>query len=76
MRIPVGKAKTWLAKLVKLAGIGRKVASTRQGRRRLDGASRRRILEAARAAGPDGGASAARSQDWLYGDADGLPRAE
>ncbi len=76
MRIPVGKAKTWLAKLVKLAGIGRKVASTRQGRRRLDGASRRRIPEAARAASPDGGDSAAQSRDWLYGDADGLSRAE
>jgi hypothetical protein len=74
MRNPFGRAKARLAKLLKLPQIGKWIALTRRGRRRFDRAGRRRILEAARASGPDGGVSAARSQDWLYGHADGLPK--
>jgi prevent-host-death family protein len=83
MRISVSEAKAQLTDLVRRAESGEEVVLTRHGqdvariagvrKPRLDPAGRRAVLEAARAAGPDGGPSAARSQDWLYDD-DGLPK--
>jgi prevent-host-death family protein len=83
MRISVSDAKAQLTELVRRAEAGEEVVLTRHGRDvariagvkslRLDVSGRRAVLEAARAGGPDGGSSAARSQDWLYGD-DGLPK--
>ena len=83
MRISVSEAKAQLTELVRRAEAGEEIVLTRHGQdvariagvksRRVDAAGRRAALEAARAAGPDGGPSAARSQDWLY-DEDGLPR--
>ncbi len=83
MRISVSEAKAQLTNLVRRAEAGEEVVLTRHGQdvariagvrqRRLDAAGRRGVLEAARAAGADGGPNAARSQDWLYGD-DGLPK--
>lgn len=84
MRIPVSEAKGQLTELVRRAEAGDEVILTRHGQPAVrlvpvalvaDRASRRAVLEAARAsaatkatAGPD----AARSQDFLYGE-DGLP---
>ncbi len=84
MRISVSEAKGQLTELVRRAEAGDEVVLTRHGqavvrlapvRPTLDRMSRRALLEAARAAGSSkakAGQSAARSQDFLYGD-DGLP---
>lgn len=83
MRVPVTEAKGKLTELVRRAEAGDEVILTRHGRAvvRLvpvgpapDRRQRRALLEAARAAGAAkarAGPSAARSQDFLYGD-DGL----
>lgn len=83
MRISVSEAKAQLTELVRRAEAGEEIVLTRHGQDvariagvkplRLDPAGRRAVLEAARGSRPDGGPSAARSQDWLYGD-DGLPK--
>jgi prevent-host-death family protein len=85
MRITVSDAKTRLAELVNLAEAGEEVILTRDGhaivrlvpmRMVPDRENRRAILEAARkngAAKMKSGPSAARSQDFLYGE-DGLPK--
>lgn len=84
MRISMTKAKRQLAELVRRAEAGDEVILTRYGRpvARLlpvevvgDKASRRALLGSVRAsaaARATPGPSAARSQDFLYGD-DGLP---
>lgn len=84
MRISVTDAKAQLTELVRLAEAGDEVVLTRHGRPAVrlvavtaapDRVARRALLEAVRAAGSakaTPGASAARSQDYLYGD-DGLP---
>jgi prevent-host-death family protein len=84
MKIAVSEAKGQLTELVRRAEAGEEIILTRHGhpavrlapvRAGLDQAARRRVLEAARLAGSakaTPGASAARSQDFLYGD-DGLP---
>jgi len=84
MRISVTDAKGQLTELVRLAEAGDEVVLTRHGhaavrlvpiRPALDVKSRRALLEAARMSGAakaNAGPSAARSQDFLYGD-DGLP---
>ena len=84
MRISVTEAKGQLTELVRRAEAGDEVVLTRHGqavvrlvpvRPAADGKSRRALLEAVRAAGAakaSPGPSAARSQDFLYGD-DGLP---
>ena len=85
MQISVTEAKAQLTELVRRAEAGDEVILTRHGHAAVrlvpvkpvsDGRSRRALLEAARAAGAakaKDGPSAARSQDFLYGD-DGLPR--
>lgn len=85
MRISVSEAKGRLTDLVRQAEAGEEVILTRHGqpavrlapvKSRSDKATRRKILEAARRDGmakAAAGASAARSQDFLYGD-DGLPK--
>jgi prevent-host-death family protein len=85
MRISVTDAKGQLTELVRLAEAGEEVVLTRHGRptvrlapirARPDAKARRRILERARASGSAkaaAGATAARSQDFLYGE-DGLPK--
>jgi len=84
MGVSVTDAKGQLTELVRRAEAGDEVVLTRHGhaavrlvpvKAALDGASRRALLEAARASGfakAKGGPNAARSQDFLYGD-DGLP---
>lgn len=84
MRVSVTDAKARLTSLVRLAEAGGEVILTRHGEAvvRLTPAgatqtvkNRREILEAIRASGAakaKDGPSAARSQDFLYGD-DGLP---
>jgi prevent-host-death family protein len=84
MRIPLSEADGQLAQLVRQAERGGEVVLTRQGQpvARLvpittmpTAAERRRVLEEVWAAGKAAatpGASAARSQDFLY-DEDGLP---
>ena len=84
MKISVTDAKGQLTELVRRAEAGDDVVLTRHGhpavrlvpvRAAPDRKSRRALLEAARASGlakATAGASAARSQDFLYGD-DGLP---
>lgn len=84
IRVSVSDAKAQLTELVRRAEAGDEVVLTRHGhsavklvpvRERPDEAKRREILERARAAGAllaTPGASAARSQDFLY-DEDGLP---
>jgi prevent-host-death family protein len=84
MRVSVTDAKARLTSLVRLAEAGGEVILTRHGEAivRLTPAgatrtakNRREILEAIRASGAaksTDGPSAARSQDFLYGD-DGLP---
>ena len=74
-----------LTELLRRAEKGEEIVLTRHGhpavrlvpvKGPLDSKARRALLEAARAAGAakaTGGPSAARSQDFLYGD-DGLPR--
>lgn len=85
MQISVSDAKGQLTELVRRAEAGEDVVLTRHGhpavrlmavKPRPDGASRRKLLEAARAAAvgkASSGADAAKSQDFLYDD-DGLPR--
>lgn len=84
MRISVSEAKVRFTELVRRAEAGDEVILTRDGRAAVrlvpmkaavDGASRKAVLEAARVSGRARvtvGPSAARSQDFLYGD-DGLP---
>jgi len=85
MRISVQEAKDKLAELLRRAESDEEVLLTSEGRpaARLVAIGltshrqgRRALLEAARRAGAlkaHGGPSAARSQDFLYGE-DGLPR--
>jgi prevent-host-death family protein len=85
MRISVTAAKAQLTELVRRAEAGDEVILTRHGRATVrlqpiqgavDARSRRRFLEELRrsaAAKARAGVSAARSQDFLYGE-DGLPR--
>lgn len=85
MRISVTDARGRLSELLRRAEAGEEIILTRHGHpaARLtsigpvaDKASRRALLEAVRAASAakvTRGPSAARSQDFLYGD-DGLPK--
>jgi prevent-host-death family protein len=85
MKISVSDAKGQLTELVRRAEAGDEVILTRHGQaavqlvpvaRAPDAKTRRKLLEAVRAAGRDRatpGAGAARSQDFLYGD-DGPPK--
>jgi prevent-host-death family protein len=86
MKVTVSEAKAQLTELVRRAEAGDEVILTRHGhpavrlvpvRKAVDREQRRFVLEAARKAGvakaTKGGPSAARSQDFLYGD-DGLPK--
>ena len=85
MKISVSEAKGQLTELVRRAEAGEEVVLTRHGHAAVrlvpvaaarDGTSRRALLEAVRAsaaARATPGPTAARSQDFLYGD-DGLPR--
>ena len=85
MKITVSEAKGQLTELVRRAEAGDEVILTRHGHpavrlvpvtRPVDRAQRRAVLEAVRKAGlakAKKGPSAARSQDFLYGD-DGLPK--
>ncbi|MER8466304.1 type II toxin-antitoxin system prevent-host-death family antitoxin [Mesorhizobium sp. M1396] len=84
MQVSVTDAKGQLTELVRRAEAGDEVILTRHGhaavrlvpiKAMLDKVGRRALLEAVRAAGAakaKAGPSAARSQDFLYGD-DGLP---
>jgi len=84
MRISVSDAKGQLTELVRRAEAGDDVILTRHGQAAVrlvpvkaapDKKTRRAILDAVRAAGSrkaKAGPSAARSQDFLYGN-DGLP---
>lgn len=84
MKISVSEAKGQLTELVRRAEAGEEVVLTRHGHAAVrlvpvaavsDGASRRALLEGVRAsaaAKATPGPTAARSQDFLYGD-DGLP---
>jgi prevent-host-death family protein len=84
MQVSVSDAKGQLTELVRRAEAGDEVVLTRHGhpavrlvpvREATDRHARRALLEAARAsaaAKATAGPSAARSQDFLYGD-DGLP---
>ncbi len=84
MHISVSDAKGQLTDLVRRAEAGEEVVLTRHGHAAArivavkpasDGKSRRALLEAARMSGAAkarAGPSAARSQDFLYGE-DGLP---
>ena len=85
MQVPVSEAKGQLTELVRRAEAGDEVVLTRHGRatvrlvpvRPSPGAgARRAVIAAVQAAASDkrtAGASAARSQDFLY-DENGLPR--
>jgi len=84
MQVSVTAAKGQLTELVRRAEAGTEVVLTRHGHatvrlvpvnRKLERKSRRVLLQAARKAGSSKattGPSAARSQDFLYGDG-GLP---
>ena len=84
MYVSVTDAKAQLTELVRRAEAGDEVILTRHGHSTVrlvpvktapDRATRRGLLEAARASGAaraTAGPSAARSQDFLYGE-DGLP---
>ena len=82
MQVSVTEAKRQLPDLVRRAEAGDEVILTRNGHATVrlvpiktapDKKTRRTLLEALRAsASPTAGPSAARSQDFLYGD-DGLP---
>lgn len=83
-RVSVTEAKGQLTELVRRAEAGDEIVLTRHGHAAVrlvpvrlmpDRQSRRTILEAVRASGAakaKAGPSAARSQDFLYGE-DGLP---
>ena len=85
MRISVTDAKRQLAELVSRAEAGEDVVLTRHGkatvklepvRRRFDAEARRTVIARVRTAAASkrsAGASAARSQDFLY-DGSGLPK--
>jgi prevent-host-death family protein len=85
MRISVTDAKAQLTELVRRAEAGDEVILTRHGHAAVrlvpvkpvaDAKSRKALLDAVRASGAakaSAGPSAARSQDFLYGE-DGLPR--
>ncbi|UPK32540.1 type II toxin-antitoxin system prevent-host-death family antitoxin [Bradyrhizobium sp. 186] len=85
MRVSVTDAKGQLTELVRRAEAGDEVILTRHGHAAVrlvpiklqpDRATRRSVLEAARKSGAAKaapGPSAARSQDFLFGD-DGLPK--
>lgn len=85
MDIPVTDAKGQLTELVRKAEAGEEVVLTRHGqpvvklvpiREAPSVVGRLAAIKAARKAGPRAaaaGASAARSQDWLY-DAEGMPQ--
>jgi prevent-host-death family protein len=85
MQISVTDAKAQLTELVRRAEKGEEIVLTRHGhaavrlvpiKAGLDRKARKALLEAARTAAASkakAGPSAARSQDFLYGD-DGLPR--
>ncbi|HTR86427.1 MAG TPA: type II toxin-antitoxin system prevent-host-death family antitoxin [Reyranella sp.] len=85
MRISVSDAKGQLTELVRRAEAGDEVVLTRHGhaavrlvpvRATVDRTARRALLDAVRSSGAakaKAGATAARSQDFLYGE-DGLPR--
>jgi prevent-host-death family protein len=85
MQVSVTEAKGQLTELVRRAEAGDEVILTRHGHAAVrlvpvkaasDRKARRALLEAVRASGAakaKAGPSAARSQDFLYGD-DGLPR--
>jgi prevent-host-death family protein len=85
MKISVTEAKGQLTELVRRAEAGEEVILTRHGqptarlvpvKSLLDGPARRKIMETVRRAGAlkaVRGATAARSQDFLY-DEDGLPK--
>ena len=84
MQVSVTDAKGQLTELVRRAEAGDEIILTRHGhaavrlvpvRAATDRKSRRALLDAVRASGAaqaSAGPSAARSQDFLYGD-DGLP---
>ncbi len=84
MEVSVSEAKAQLTELVRRAEAGEDIVLTRHGRAvvRLapvktatDGAARRALLESVRSSAAmkaAAGASASRSQDFLYGE-DGLP---
>ena len=84
MRVSVSEAKAQLTELVRRAEAGDEVVLTRHGHAAVrlvpvkaipNRESRRALLEAVRTSGgakANVGPSAARSQDFLYGD-DGLP---
>jgi len=84
VKVSVSEAKAQLTDLVRRAEAGEEVILTRHGhsaarlvavRTKPDRAARRAVLDAAQAsaaAKDTSGPSAARSQDFLYGD-DGLP---
>jgi prevent-host-death family protein len=83
MQISVTEAKAQLTELVRRAEQGAEIILTRHGhavvrlvplKAPLDGKSRSALIEEIQAcATPSPGPSAARSQDFLYGD-DGLPK--
>ena len=82
MHIPVSDAKAQLSELVRRAENGDEIVLTRHGhaavrlvpvKATLDRKARGALLDEVQAsAKPSAGPSAARSQDFLYGD-DGLP---
>lgn len=84
MRVSVTEAKAQLTELVRRAEAGDEVVLTRHGQAAVrlvpvrdapDRKARRALIEAVRASAKgraSAGPSAARSQDFLYGD-DGLP---
>jgi prevent-host-death family protein len=85
MRVSVTEAKGQLTELVRRAEAGDEVILTRHGHAAVrlvpvkpvaDARSRKKLLDAVRTSAASkvtAGPSAARSQDFLYGD-DGLPR--
>ena len=85
MKVTVSEAKGQLTELVRRAEAGDEVILTRHGhpavqlvpiRKAVDREARGRVLEEVRASArgkAKPGPSAARSQDFLYGD-DGLPK--
>ena len=85
MRISVTKAKGRLTEIVSRAEAGEEIVLTRHGkatvklepvRRRFDGEARRTVIarvQTEAASKRSAGASAARSQDFLY-DGSGLPK--
>ena len=82
MKVSVTDAKSQLTELVRRAEAGDEVVLTRHGKAavrlvpvaaRPTAADKRSLLAAVRDAKASKGPSAARSQDFLYGD-DGLPK--